>query len=432
MNSIGDLKRTFLQEFSERLPAARTAWKTASENGNGDAFAEVVRYFHSLAGMAETFGYPLLGRLAGILDTLGSLIEKGKLERSPQLLELMKEGLDGVERFFRDVGSEADDTAKRSERLMTAGGGPAAAELGELDPKKLSKIMVVDDDPVSGKLIETCLQRAGYLTAVVNDPHATLEAISSELPDLIILDVVMPGIDGFELCRQIRRNQAMELVPIIFVSRKADIAEKVRGLRLGGDDYVQKPFEPEELIARVTSHLERLSIVREMAIRDGLTRTYNHKYFKLRLEQEIKRAQRYELPLSLAMIDLDHFKRVNDDFGHQVGDVVLVQLVQMVSAQLRASDVVARYGGEEFAVLLPQTPVDGAQLVMSRICARVAGAPFAVDVPGLPGRKVPVTISVGVTAQLKTDDPERMILRADRALYAAKDGGRNQVRIEHA
>jgi two-component system, cell cycle response regulator len=181
------------------------------------------------------------------------------------------------------------------------------------------------------------------------------------------------------------------------------------------------------LRARVAAHLERLATVREMAIRDGLTQAYNHKYFKQRLEQELRRSDRYDLPLSLAIIDVDHFKQINDGHGHQAGDAVLCQLVRLLGLQTRRVDVLARYGGEEFALVMPHTPLDGATLVMNRICAQISRSDFIFDGGGVEAQRLAVTVSAGVTCRAKGDAVPLIVGRADRALYAAKAAGRNRV-----
>jgi len=253
--------------------------------------------------------------------------------------------------------------------------------------------------------------------------------IEEELPDLIVMDVVMPEVDGFELCRRVRQHPAMQFTPIIFVTRKGDVEQRVRGLEVGGNDYISKPFEPRELVARVRSHLLRLANLREMAIRDGLTRCFNHKYLRMRLDQEVSRARRYTHPLAFAMLDADNFKTVNDTWGHATGDIVLVQLANVVAASLRTTDVVARYGGEEFALIMVHAGVKEAELVCDRIRERVAAHQFIAS-GDKQEQRIPMTVSIGIAefAQ-KTDSWKSLIQRADQALYAAKEAGRNQVRI---
>jgi two-component system, cell cycle response regulator len=244
------------------------------------------------------------------------------------------------------------------------------------------------------------------------------------------MDVVMPGVDGFDLCRRVRAHPALQFTPIIFVTRKGDVEQRVRGLEVGGNDYIAKPFEPQELVARVRSHLQRLATLRDMAIRDGLTRCFNHKYFKMRIDQELQRARRYKSELAVAMIDLDHFKMVNDTWGHTAGDAVLAHISDILAASVRTTDVVARYGGEEFGVLLIQAGQSEALIISNRIRERIAGYNFVVPVAeGQPEQRIPITVSVGV-AQLEPGDTLQSLLsRADTALYEAKNGGRNQVRV---
>jgi diguanylate cyclase (GGDEF)-like protein len=298
------------------------------------------------------------------------------------------------------------------------------------DSREFAKILVVDDDAFSATMIDNCLRAAGFLCSYACQAEEALSAIENELPDLIIMDVVMPGVDGFELCRRVRNHPAMHFTPIIFVTRKGDVVERVKGLEAGGNDYLSKPFEPEELIARVRSHLTRLAALREMAIRDSLTRCFNHKYLRMRLEQEVARCQRYDQELTLAMIDVDHFKQVNDTYGHPAGDVVLAHLANIIVASVRSTDVVARYGGEEFAVLMVEASAEEGSVVCNRLRERVQAYAFRTHPEALDdqGRHIPITVSIGV-AELgsKKDTAAALLERADEALYRAKNEGRNRV-----
>jgi diguanylate cyclase (GGDEF)-like protein len=287
-----------------------------------------------------------------------------------------------------------------------------------------SRVLVIDDDPVSARATEGVLRAAGFLTASCCDPADAYEAILREIPDLIILDVLLGEVDGFDVCRRVRANPALQLVPIVFVTRRGDVEQRVRGLQVGGNDYVTKPFDPPELVARVRSHLSRLSALREMAIRDGLTRCYNHKYFKMRLEQEMVRAHRYRSPLSLGLLDVDHFKRVNDTHGHPTGDAVLAHLASLLTASVRSSDIVARYGGEEFAFVLVEAGAQEAAIVAERMRARIEAHEF--EVPG--GALLRTTVSIGLAESIPKEPAAAFLQRTDAVLYEAKAQGRNRVR----
>ncbi len=429
-----ELKRIFLIELTEGHAGALEAERRLLANaGDRDALDEVCRYFHRIAGTAQSVGFPVLGHLAAGFEGVAWMALEGEVAPGPRVLEILREGIQSVAAFL-----EADAPPAESEQVEQPEPppppvepiapvwtpGPRAAE--DSSEESFSRILVVDDDPVSARLISDTLKGAGFRSSYCCEPEDTLRVIQSELPDLIILDVVMPGIDGFELCRQVRAHPALALTPIIFVTRRGDVDQRVRGLEMGGNDYIAKPFDPQELIARVRSHLGRLSALKDMAIRDGLTRCFNHKYFKTRLEHEVIRARAHGTSLCLAMLDVDFFKKINDQYGHPAGDSVLVHLSNLLMASVRTSDLVARYGGEEFAILLTQAGANEAAVIATRICNRVADYPF----PGArEDNPLAVTISIGLTELTPADDDQSLLARADAALYEAKVNGRNQVRI---
>jgi diguanylate cyclase (GGDEF)-like protein len=379
-------------------------------------------FFHKIAGTAYAADLPLLGHLAAVCERAALLAEAGGT--FAPYLTLFGDGMSGVASVLESHGSIPPrvGTWPLSEKGLTQPG------LGE--ERVLSKILVVDDDVFSANLIDSCLRSAGFMSSYCCDSQKALDMIAAELPDLIVMDVVMPGIDGFDLCRRVRAHPAMQLTPIIFVTRRGDVEQRVAGLEAGGNDYIAKPFEPQELVARVRSHLQRLSALRDMAIRDGLTRCYNHKYFKMRLTQEIARCRRYQNELALALLDVDHFKDINDSHGHPAGDQVLSHLGDLVQASVRSTDVVARYGGDEFGLLFVEAGTKEANAISSRLLERIALHNRAMPHPDENCEPlIPVTVSVGVTGLLPDDTLESLIKRADVALYEAKTSGRNQVKI---
>ena len=432
-----ELKRIFLIELTESHAGVLEAERRLLESpGDRDALDVVCRYFHRIAGTAQSVGFPVVGHLAAGFEGVAWMALEGEIPPGPRVLEILREGIRSVASFL-----EADAPPAESEQVEQPEPAPPPAESHpaawtpserageETSRESFSRILVVDDDPVSARLIADTLKSAGFRSSYCCEPEDTLRVVQSELPDLIILDVVMPGMDGFELCRRVRAHPALSLTPIIFVTRRGDVDQRVRGLEMGGNDYIAKPFDPQELVARVRSHLGRLSALKDMAIRDGLTRCFNHKYFKARLEQEIVRARAGGTNLCLAMLDVDFFKKINDQYGHPAGDSVLVHLSNLLIASVRTSDLVARYGGEEFAILLTHAGAEEASVIANRICSRVASYPF----PGVrEDQPLAVTISIGLAQLTPTDEPQSFLVRADAALYAAKVNGRNQVQIAPA
>lgn len=289
-------------------------------------------------------------------------------------------------------------------------------------------ILIVDDEPYNIDHISQVLS-PDYDILFALEGEQALALAHSQGPDLILLDVTMPGRDGFDVCQALKQNPATATIPIIFVTGRIDPEDETRGLEIGAVDYVSKPITPAILRARVRNHLE-LKQTRDhlarLASRDGLTGLFNRRHFDSSLDQECQRAGRGTTPLSLLMIDVDYFKRYNDTMGHQAGDDALRRVAAEVLRPLhRATDLAARYGGEEFAVILPATGPEDARALAERILSAVRDA--AVPHPTSPFGHL--TLSIGLTSVPGGTPlhPEDLIARADENLYHAKDQGRNQV-----
>ncbi len=292
---------------------------------------------------------------------------------------------------------------------------PSRAETG--------RVLIVDDSRSLAALYATHLSQAGFQCEVVTDPLRTLDALNENPPDLILLDMNMPTASGQEIAQIIRQQDAYLSIPIVFLSAETDVTRQREAMSLGGDEFLQKPIEPAHLISAVRTRVLRYRALRALMVRDSLTNLLNHSTFKERLRAEVARALRQGKLLSVALIDLDHCKRVNDRYGHPAGDRVIKNLARLLRQRLRGADVVGRYGGEEFAVALPDTALDNAVAVLDQLRIAFAG----ID-QGSGSDRFHVTCSIGVAQCPPVIDGEALIAAADTALYEAKRAGRNQVR----
>jgi len=304
------------------------------------------------------------------------------------------------------------------------------------------KILVVDDIPVNIQLMQKYLSPAGYEILFARNGEEALVEVENGKPDLVLLDVMMPKMDGFETCRILKNNDKTKYIPIIMVTALNEIEDKVKGIEAGADDFITKPFNKLELLARTKSllRIKRLhdqlqekvfqleqakERLRELAVKDGLTGLYNHRYFKRFLTQEIKRARRHKSQVSLIMMDIDHFKNYNDTYGHLAGDEVLRNVAKLMTGNIRGIDVAARYGGEEFVIVLPQTNKNAAKIVAEKLRILVGDQKFQNEDTQPNGK---ITISIGVaTFPENATNLEELIHQADQRLYHAKSLGRNCV-----
>ncbi len=290
-------------------------------------------------------------------------------------------------------------------------------------------ILAIDDSPEIHRLLDARLRNEGLTIHHASDADEGLAKARELLPDLILLDVVLPTTTGFALCRTLKTDPRTAHVPIIFLTGTSDFENKVQGLDLGATDYVTKPFDAAELCARVRSALRNKRCVDLLAAKaqlDALTGMWNRGYFNQRLSDELAATRRYGRKVSLIMLDIDHFKLLNDEFGHPVGDRVLVAVGEVISACVRTTDAPCRYGGEEFAVILSETDKEGGLIVCGRIQEKLAELTVAAR-----DRKVTVRASLGIVSSQSLEPasitPERFVESADDALYQAKLDGRNRI-----
>jgi diguanylate cyclase (GGDEF)-like protein len=296
------------------------------------------------------------------------------------------------------------------------------------------RILVVDDNSDNVEIIATRLRFRGYEVIEATNGNEALERVQRDAPDLILLDVMLPDIDGYEISRRIKGDDELPFIPIILVTARDSTQDKVAGLDAGADDYLTKPINFPELEARVRSMLrikrlqdeleEKNEELQRLSISDGLTGLFNHRHIFGLLHEEFERANRTGERLTVAMFDLDHFKAVNDNYGHPAGDRVLEQFAQILCESAREIDRLGRYGGEEFVALLPDTGIEDGIVFVERVRREVARRPFLI------GRDEPLsmTTSCGVATYPHEliHDPETLVRLADEALYAAKAAGRNR------
>jgi len=291
----------------------------------------------------------------------------------------------------------------------------------------MARILIVDDVPANLQILNVHLTDEDYEVVECQSGKAALELLAEDpdMVDLILLDVMMPIMSGLEVLAALKRNPLTEHIPVILVTANADDQNVAEGLDMGAFDYIIKPYSLVVLLARVRAALrekERQDLLEKWATTDPLTELMNRRHFFELADRELEQTRRSARPLSFIMLDIDHFKQVNDNHGHLVGDNALIQLAALLKDQLRKVDFCGRYGGEEFVLCLPDTPMQGALEVAERIRQEVPT--IRIDTPK--GEPLNITISLGIAENNNDDSVEDILKRADKALYMAKEAGRNQ------
>ena len=308
-------------------------------------------------------------------------------------------------------------------------GGDTVAT-GDTGDTGVAHVLIVDDSLVIRAVLRGWLEDQGYQVTEVGDGAAAIEQCLAAPPDVVLLDIEMPGLNGHDVLARLKADDSVKDVPVVFLSNHSSMDEVLRGLRGGAHDYLRKPFEPAELVARVGAAVRvkklqdelhrRNDELNELSRTDLLTGLSNRRHLDEQLSKHLSTARRHGHELGVLLLDLDHFKQVNDTYGHLTGDSVLTEFARRLQASLRVGDIAGRWGGEEFLVILPHTGLAGAHEVGDKVRAMTASRPFT----GAAGDSIRVTVSGGC-AEAPADHAEDLVHRADTGLYEAKEQGRN-------
>jgi len=289
--------------------------------------------------------------------------------------------------------------------------------------------MILDDSVEMCRLLGSILSDNNFETMAFTDPNRALQALQHTRPAAVVSDIAMPGMDGITFRQHLLRDDRLRPIPFVFLTARKDLEGKIEGIKAGADAYLTKPFLPTELIVTVQNALRRAADYQSTLVIDPLTRSYNRLYLQQQLPDLMEKLRQQKLPAACAMIDIDHFKQINDRYGHQTGDLVLTGVAELIKKNIRKDDVLVRYGGEEFLLFLPYQRSVIALMVVERIRKVIAAKVFA-DRNGQ--SHFNVTISCGLCDVSDELSLEEVIGEADRSLYDAKEQGRDRTVVASA
>jgi len=382
---------------------------------------------------AKTPGEALALARQGRLDA--AFVDGGLGSRAAELAHDLR-ALPGLERLPLAFLSEQSDVVHRVAAAHAGASlfltkpvdaysfGAAVDQMLALGRAERMRVLVVDDDVDFATSVAAVLEREGIAVHVAPDATRLVETLDEARPDLVLLDAMLPGVTGWDTIRILRAMPEWRDVPVLFLTGRSDLEGRVAAFEAGADDYLAKPLVPEELLARVRVRLDRRRLLRETTERDSLTRCLSRRALLDALASRLSEARRHDRALSLALLDVDRFKHVNDTYGHLVGDHVLAALGRLLNERFRLEDLRGRWGGEEFVIVFPNESATTAAAVLSRVLDEFRAVRFRSE----RGEPFFVTFSAGV-ATFPADGVtvDGLIRAADRRLYAAKAGGRGKV-----
>ncbi|MCZ8523643.1 MULTISPECIES: diguanylate cyclase [Paenibacillus] len=415
-------RRRYIDELHKQLRELKAVVTAGEPNNLAEQAKRFYRTVHTLKGSAPMFGFVRVGTVAEKLveqwewtqqETL--LADPGEVSRrfresaaaaAPRLVEL------GLELEIYTQEFELDENQEQLQRKI-------GLPMGE-------RLLVIDDDEVLRSYLVRRLRLDGYEVDEAPDVITARRLLREHAYQLITLDLMMHPESGYELFELLKNDPTLKYVPLIVLSGRNDVHDKVRCFYLGADDYVTKPFQYEELHARIYSLLKRTRTFEQMAFRDPLTGVYNRRFFDHQIGVELQRIARYPSPISMAFIDIDRFKSVNDLNGHHIGDLVLQGLAYLLQNHLRSTDLLARFGGEEFVIVMPGSTGEDAKRAIEHILELAREGPVTQN----EGQAYHITFSAGIAEWTPGLSVEEWIARSDEAMYEAKQDGRNRVVLQ--
>lgn len=413
-------RKLFIREFEKQLKELDALLGAVRAVPTVEDLNRFYRIIHTLKGSAPIFGYDRIGRLAEDLVRLWEWTQAIDQEQEQIFASTnpVQEHAERSLRILRDLNMEYDIgiTEIQMDEQKDPTGGSMLRTLK-------SRLLLVDDDEVLRSYLTRRLQLDDCIVDEASDVESAIKLLRTHTYDLVTLDLMMHPQSGYELFEFLKEDPTLKWLPLIVLSGRNDLNDKVRCFHLGADDYVTKPFQYEELAARIYGLLKRTKNFEQLAFRDPLTGVFNRRYFDLQIGMELQRIERYPAPISLVFIDIDYFKRVNDTYGHHVGDLVLQGLAHLLQTNLRSTDLLARFGGEEFVIALPNTSSEQAHSMMQNILHIISSNPVAQ----YEGKPFSITFSAGVAEWQQGLTVEDWVAKADEAMYQAKQQGRSRV-----
>jgi diguanylate cyclase (GGDEF)-like protein len=417
---LAALSAEYGARLGEKVRELTAAVEQAREGRTG-ALENACALAHKLHGTAGAYGFGQVSTAAGRLEEGLRSAKRGVMDWNA-LQAALQEVASVASRATPVQGAGATGLASKA----VGPGVRGQAEEGVAPQEEPSRILVVDDDPDAVRALTVALSSTQVEMVGLNDPYRLMEALAEHRPDLLLLDVEMPGPSGFDLCRIVRSKPEWQALPILFITAHTGVEFRVAAFQAGADDYLAKPVMREELRARVHSRLERARLARERAERDSLTGLLLRRPFLESLQARLAEAQRQRRPLALGFLDVDRFKKINDTHGHLAGDRVLMQMGRLLSRCFRKEDLRCRWGGEEFVVVLMGETGEGAKTVLGRMASELAKLEFQSD----KGEPFQVTFSGGVAVAPRDGMTLDALLRmADERMYRAKAAGGNRIEI---
>ncbi len=428
-------KPRFGNPFQPVLPSERLVYLVTSDfNFAADVSQQIIHFGYNVQHIRDFKNLP---NVIADQNSIAVMLDISAIDDEPIQQEIFEE-ISALQNSYSNFifTSDHDDQIVRLKSIRAGGAAfftkpinivTLLDRLDSLNKTNLSpqpsKVLIIEDQHAVASYYQMVLKMSGLDAQFVVNPGNVLEQMRDFHPDLILMNTFLTDVNAADLARVIRQIDEFVSIPIIFLSSEDDFGKRIEALDLGGDDFLVKPIKASHLMAVVLSRLERSKTLRSYMVRDSLTNLLNHTAFRSALSQEVIRCKRQNLGMALAMMDIDHFKLVNDTYGHAAGDSALKGLSRLLQQRLRRSDIVGRYGGDEFVALLVDCDADRALKIMDEIRVHFSEIEFNLSV----GRSVALTFSCGISTFPEYQSAEGLSDSADQALYLAKAGQRNRV-----